>query len=218
MTSENTVAEEKKTECLPKSEASSDERTVYQTRFGKAAWVKAVRLSGSHRARAQSKHSLTEHFTAADWLNLCARFNMVCPWCLRDNPLTPHHRKPLGKGGANTIDNIWPLCKDCHDAVHHYNIGCEGFWQILRWTVYKRNSGILECHYKEKKIELENPARVCISPIRTLKEIGTWTGDGWETQFAMMRHIDFSRYRFYPSCLIENGDHLEWWAGSNRTI
>lgn len=211
----NATVEEKEEKPASTPEASSRERTTYQTRFGKAAWTIAVRLSCSHRHRAQNKHSLTEHFTAADWLNLCARFNMVCPWCLRDKPLSPHHRKPLGRGGANTIDNIWPLCKDCHDAVHNYNVGCEGFWQIAARTVYKQNSGVLERYYTEKKIELEDPARVYKPPIRTLQEYRTRTPDGWESHFSMSRHIDLSRYRLYPSCLIENGDHLEWWAGSN---
>lgn len=212
----NTPVGEKEDNPTSTLEVSSYERNTYQTRFGKAAWTKAVRLSCSHRHRAQNNHSLVEHFTAMDWLNLCARFNVVCPWCLSDKPLSPHHRKPLGRGGANTISNIWPLCEDCHDLVHNFNIGCEGFWQIAARTVYKRNSEGLQRYYTEKKIELENPFRVSISPIRTLQEISTRTHDGWETHSAMRHHIDISRYKPYPSCLIENGNHLEWWAGSKR--
>lgn len=92
-------------------------RTDYVNRDGKEAVDRAVATAGSHRARAAKDRGLTEHFTAWEWLDLCALTDFGCARCGEQVPLTPHHRIQLATCGSNTIDNIEPLCEDCHGKI-----------------------------------------------------------------------------------------------------
>lgn len=38
-----------------------------------------------------------------------------CRQCGSEDNLTVDHFIPLAKGGGNEIDNLWTLCKTCHD-------------------------------------------------------------------------------------------------------
>ena len=76
----------------------------------------ATTLATRHRGRAQ-RIDLTEHFTAWEWLDLCAQSEFRCVSCDALANLEPHHRKDLSTGGSNTIDNIEPLCRCCHRGV-----------------------------------------------------------------------------------------------------
>lgn len=182
-------------------EKDSDPRIAYHEKFGKVAWTKAVKLTGWHRRRAKGIYGLTEHFTAMEWLDLCARFDMLCPWCLEDKPLNLHHRKLLSRHGTNTIGNIWPLCKECHHAVHEFGIKCEGFW-LGRGVVYAKNHKDLGFASKAGGVELLDPYRMYTIPRLERGEDYTFYS------------VEISMFSICPSCLIENGNHLEWWAGT----
>ncbi len=46
----------------------------------------------------------------------------LCLLCEIEGHVTPatvtHHLRPLAEGGDSRLDNLVPLCKDCHNRVH----------------------------------------------------------------------------------------------------
>jgi 5-methylcytosine-specific restriction endonuclease McrA len=55
-------------------------------------------------------------YTIEEWLALIAQHGYACVACKERKPLTADHVVPLSQGGANTIDNIQPLCRSCNSA------------------------------------------------------------------------------------------------------
>lgn len=53
-------------------------------------------------------------YTADEWNALCLLYENRCLCCGVDGRLTVDHVVPLSKGGANSIDNIQPLCGSCN--------------------------------------------------------------------------------------------------------
>jgi 5-methylcytosine-specific restriction endonuclease McrA len=66
-----------------------------------------------HVRRARRRDAGT--YTNAEWDELCARYDHRCLCCGEHRPLTVDHVIPLSQGGANTIDNLQPLCLSCND-------------------------------------------------------------------------------------------------------
>lgn len=67
--------------------------------------------------RKQAQKAAGPAFTKQEWRALCVSYNGCCLSCGKQEPdikLTPDHIVPVMKGGANTIDNIQPLCMDCN--------------------------------------------------------------------------------------------------------
>lgn len=65
----------------------------------------------ARRARVENK------LTAVDWLNLVYAYDCRCLYCngqFEALTLTIDHIVPISKGGHNSIENIQPLCQDCH--------------------------------------------------------------------------------------------------------
>ena len=101
-------------------EREKELRALYVERYSKTRVAWAVTLAGRHRARA-IRRKLTEHFTAWEWLDLCAKHDFGCACCQSKERIELHHRRELATGGANTIDNIEPLCQECHKAVSSFD-------------------------------------------------------------------------------------------------
>ncbi len=119
-----------------------DERREYIEKYGKAAWENALARANGHRSRARNDYGLTEHFTAMEWLDLCALWDFRCPFCrtAQDGFLTPHHLLPLSRCGGNDIGNILPICRECHIFIHDFRINCHPEWlptQIARCERFK---------------------------------------------------------------------------------
>lgn len=67
--------------------------------------------------REALKRGLTEHHTATEWRALKVCWGNRCLCCGVSGEvqtLATDHIVPLSRGGANTIDNIQPLCKSCN--------------------------------------------------------------------------------------------------------
>lgn len=47
--------------------------------------------------------------------------NYKCHKCKKKLPATKHfhHKKPVSKGGKNTLSNIIAVCPNCHSDIHH---------------------------------------------------------------------------------------------------
>ncbi len=122
-------------------EHEEEQRWIWTQRRGAEAWNRAQNLANKHKTGA-SNVGLTEHFSAWQWLALCATFGFRCPLCgiaegdlypeidhwgqtrVRAGTvvhLQPHHRQPVSEGGDNTMYNILPLCAHCHSDLHGGN-------------------------------------------------------------------------------------------------
>ena len=74
----------------------------------------AKRRAAYHRQRAGAL-GLNEHFSGQEWLDLLAFYRYRCCHCGRDTvKLEIDHVIALSEGGSNRIENIQPLCTDCH--------------------------------------------------------------------------------------------------------
>ena len=66
-----------------------------------------------HHRRLSSAHS--ERLA-----RLCKRRDdFKCRQCGQRGRLEAHHIVPLWKGGADTIDNLLTLCRNCHIRLHN---------------------------------------------------------------------------------------------------
>lgn len=117
-----------------------DERRKYTERYGKPAWTNAVDRAAGHRSRAENDYRLTEHFTATEWLDLCADWDFRCAFCrtAQEGFLTPHHLLPLSRCGGNDIGNILPICRECHTFIHDFRINCHPEWLPVQFALVER--------------------------------------------------------------------------------
>ena len=106
---------------LPESELSEPELSVTPAaiaqRRHRASW-------GEFWAREQYKRQAHNHralvlgvggsYSIEDWLALCKKAEWRCLRCRDGGKLEIDHVIPLEEGGANTIENIQPLCPRCN--------------------------------------------------------------------------------------------------------
>lgn len=76
-----------------------------------------AQIARTHRRRSAIASS-GEHFTQGEWRTVCEKYGHRCLRCGRRTKLTPDHIVPLSRGGANTIQNIQPLCLRCNLSKH----------------------------------------------------------------------------------------------------
>ena len=57
-----------------------------------------------------------------------------------------HHVTTKGAGGGDTINNLMPLCRIHHAAVHQYgyNKACKKYPGVQRWLIQHERDDILE--------------------------------------------------------------------------
>lgn len=119
---------ENECDCSHPMPTDAQNRLEYINRYGKPAWGRAVALAGHHRTNAQDHYRVKTHFNAFDWLDRCNFFSFLCPICNDGPTVSPHHRRQLHQGGGNTIDNILPVCLDCHKVIHEYHFEADPDW------------------------------------------------------------------------------------------
>ncbi len=125
--------------------SSQNWRNQYLERFGvdKVEW--ACRKANWHKARAL-KWNCESHFTAWQWLDLCESQRWQCAYCHQNQPLEPHHRHELHKGGWNTIENLDAICKTCHERVHEWPDDVSDAWMTYQNAlIIKFRRVALEC-------------------------------------------------------------------------
>lgn len=102
-------------------------RKLYIAHFSQERVTWASKKASRHKSRAK-KAGCTKHFTAWDWLELCGADDFRCAYCREVAPLEPHHKIEIAAGGANTIDNIVPLCYSCHVHWHENPHDVSNLW------------------------------------------------------------------------------------------
>lgn len=78
---------------------------------------KAAAIAKSRRSRRDARLKAGGSFTPQEWLALVDATGHICLCCKTPDTirrLTVDHVVPLAKGGANTIDNLQPLCLPCN--------------------------------------------------------------------------------------------------------
>lgn len=72
-------------------------------------------------------------YTPQEWEALKAHFNYRCLMCGQQEPtikLTVDHVVPIVRGGANSLDNLQPLCKSCNDRKHDKVLDLRGMQDV----------------------------------------------------------------------------------------
>lgn len=106
-------------------DAYEHRRAYYQARYQTnkvqmAAYEKQYREKNRSAAalRTMRHYARKLHaagtFTTLEWKALCGWFGNVCLGCGTTGKLEADHVIPLVNGGANSIDNIQPLCRVCN--------------------------------------------------------------------------------------------------------
>ncbi len=73
------------------------------------------------------------HFTDAEFLALCAKYDWRCLCCgERGQPLEPDHVIPRSRGGLDNIYNIQPLCRPCNIRKNSRAIDYRVMWPQTR--------------------------------------------------------------------------------------
>lgn len=84
----------------------------------------AVRAMGNKRRMLETA-APGEHYSAAEWKAMKARYDHRCLMCCRQEPtirLTVDHIVPVSRGGSNSIDNLQPLCKSCNSKKYRTTV------------------------------------------------------------------------------------------------
>ncbi|MFV9507809.1 MAG: HNH endonuclease [Oscillochloridaceae bacterium umkhey_bin13] len=90
-----------------------------------------IMVQGNARRAAKQRGG---KFTAVEWADLKQCYDYHCLRCGRREPeikLSVDHVIPLSQGGANTIDNIQPLCRACNSAKHIATTDYRPLWDVL---------------------------------------------------------------------------------------
>lgn len=89
----------------------------------KTKYLRLWRRANTHRTRrywrlhSARRRGATGTHTVEEWEKIKAQFNYQCLCCKRFEPdvvLTEDHVVPITCGGADSIENIQPLCKSCN--------------------------------------------------------------------------------------------------------
>lgn len=67
-----------------------------------------------HRRRARLEAAPLNDLTAAQWRDAKAAYGHRCAYCHKRKPLTMDHVIPLSRGGAHTLSNVVPACRNCN--------------------------------------------------------------------------------------------------------
>ncbi len=117
-------------------------RRSYIEKFSPETVAAACRKANWHKARAV-KLRRRAHFSAWEWLDLCESLGWICAHCGQKAPLEPHHRVELHRGGANTIDNIEPVCRACHQHVHEWPDDVSEAWMAHQHKLLRQFESVV---------------------------------------------------------------------------
>lgn len=48
------------------------------------------------------------------------KYGRCCSMCGSNQNIEVHHKIPIREGGTNELENLIPLCRDCHQEIHHF--------------------------------------------------------------------------------------------------
>lgn len=86
---------------------------AYNREYNNSPRMRAYFLAKKHE-RAASIRGNGGAWTAAEFAELCAKYNHRCVCCGKRQKMTADHVVPVVKGGPNIIGNLQPLCLSCN--------------------------------------------------------------------------------------------------------
>jgi 5-methylcytosine-specific restriction endonuclease McrA len=94
----------------------NQERALAKARKWQSENLKVIsQIKRRSRLKRKEKLILAGSYTQQEWNTLVEKYGGFCLRCFKkDVPLAADHVVPVSKGGANTIDNIQPLCGPCN--------------------------------------------------------------------------------------------------------
>lgn len=66
------------------------------------------------QSRRADKCGVVNTLTLKEWIEICERHDNQCARCGQQGNLHIDHIIPIVKGGANTCENVQPLCRRCN--------------------------------------------------------------------------------------------------------
>jgi 5-methylcytosine-specific restriction endonuclease McrA len=108
------------------NEAYRAKRRAHRREYSRLHPEQNAQNFNNRRARLQQ---VGGSLTSREWKKLCKHYNYTCLCCKKQVPeikLTVDHVIPLCKGGANSIENIQPLCQSCNSKKHRNIIDLSG--------------------------------------------------------------------------------------------
>jgi len=73
-----------------------------------------VRAAVANQNARAKKHGCDGRIHWQDWVSLCEQHQHKCVLCGASKWLAIDHIEPLSRGGANTIENVQPVCMSCN--------------------------------------------------------------------------------------------------------
>lgn len=89
-----------------------EKRKLQKVRWKLNNYEKYLQIKRDDQRRR--KYACKEKIDVADWQALLKASNYRCVHCGTTEDITQDHIIPLIHGGANSIDNIQPLCRSCN--------------------------------------------------------------------------------------------------------
>jgi hypothetical protein len=169
-------------------------------------------------SKNKRNNQVTSHkYKTKNWLLLrdqvFEKYERKCANCGATDNIDVHHKISLKEGGANCIENLIPLCRDCHEKLHGYKFSDDNtkieFNESYGYKISKdkksligykicnaiKNKYKLKIKYKSGKFHDEKITERIIRPI----EIKL----GCECSNSYVNNSDYDRYKKFLRAFCE---------------
>lgn len=95
---------------------------LYHQRPDRRAYA-SVNAKNQKAKRRAAMGATVQKITTAEWRELAASYHWLCVYChVRPGRLTMDHIVPLTLGGAHTVANVVPACRNCNSKKNTKNL------------------------------------------------------------------------------------------------
>ena len=83
-----------------------------------------IEEKGRELTQQQSTYAASKHKNSTNWLiikeEVFEKYGRKCVNCGTTENIDVHHKIPLSEGGTNSLENLVPLCRNCHEELHRF--------------------------------------------------------------------------------------------------
>lgn len=80
-----------------------------------------TKCQNNNYAKTQNNKKNTNWLIIKD--EVFEKYGRKCVNCGATENIDVHHKIPLSEGGTNCLDNLIPLCRNCHEKLHNFKMG-----------------------------------------------------------------------------------------------